>query len=82
MKIADVRAKSDDELKAELLKLGKEQYNLRFQKASGQLESTARVRVLRRTIAKIQTVQNERARGVTVTAKAAPKAAAKKKAVK
>ncbi len=82
MKIADVRAKSDDELKAELVKLAKEQYNLRFQKASGQLESTARVRVLRRSIAKIQTVQGERARGVTVTAKAAPKAAAKKKAVK
>lgn len=81
MKIADVRAKSDDELKAELLKLGKEQYNLRFQKASGQLESTARVRLLRRSIAKIQTVQNERARGVTVTAKAV-KAPAKKKAVK
>jgi large subunit ribosomal protein L29 len=82
MKIVDVRAKSDDELKAELLKLGKEQYNLRFQKASGQLESTARVRVLRRTIAKIQTVQNERARGVTGVAKAVPKAATKKKAVK
>jgi large subunit ribosomal protein L29 len=77
MKIVDVRAKSDDELKAELLKLSKEQYNLRFQKASGQLESTARVRLLRRSMAKIKTVQNERTRGVTVSAKAAKAPAAK-----
>jgi large subunit ribosomal protein L29 len=82
MKIVDVRAKSDDELKAELLKLSKEQYNLRFQRASGQLENTAQVRTLRRTIAKINTVQGERARGVTIKTAAKAPAKAKKKAEK
>lgn len=71
MKTADVRAKTDDELKDQLLQIAREQYNLRFQKSSGQLENTARVRVLRRTAAKIKTVQGERARGVTIKAKVA-----------
>lgn len=78
MKTADVRLKTDDELKDQLLQIAKEQYNLRFQKSSGQLENTARVRVLRRTAAKIKTVQGERTRGVTIKAKAAAPA---KKAV-
>ena len=56
MKAADVRAKSPDELKESLLQLKKEQFNLRFQKASGQLENTARVRQVRRDIARIKTV--------------------------
>jgi len=60
MKAADVRAKSDDELKEELLGLRKEAFNLRFQAASGQLENTARVRVVRRDIARIKTVLQER----------------------
>ena len=56
MKAAELRAKSSDELKDELLKLRKEAFNLRFQQASGQLENTARVRQVRRDIARIKTV--------------------------
>ena len=56
MKAGDVRAKTPDELKESLLQLKKEQFNLRFQKASGQLENTARVRQVRRDIARIKTV--------------------------
>jgi large subunit ribosomal protein L29 len=62
MKAADVRAKTDDELKTELETLGKEAFNLRFQRASGQLENTSRVRQVRRNIARIRTVLGERAR--------------------
>ncbi len=61
-KVADLRAKSDDELKATLLGLKKEQFNLRFQAASGQLENTARVQQVRREIAQIKSVQGERSR--------------------
>ncbi len=56
MKAADLRVKSVDELKESLLDLRKEQFNLRFQKASGQLENTARVRQVRRDIARIKTI--------------------------
>lgn len=56
MKIADITTKTPDELGDELEKLKKEQFNLRFQKATGQLENTARVRQIRRDIARIQTV--------------------------
>lgn len=56
MKAADLRAKTPDELKDQLLSLRKEQFNLRFQKASGQLENTARVRQVRREIASIKTI--------------------------
>jgi large subunit ribosomal protein L29 len=56
MKADDVRAKSADELKEQLVQLKKEQFNLRFQKANGQLENTARVRQVRRDIARIKTV--------------------------
>jgi large subunit ribosomal protein L29 len=56
MKGSDLRAKSADELKTDLVGLKKEQFNLRFQKASGQLENTARVREIRRDIARIKTV--------------------------
>ncbi len=62
MKAADVRAKTDDELKTELETLGKEAFNLRFQRASGQLENTSRVRQVRRDIARIRTILDERAR--------------------
>ncbi len=62
MKPADIRAMSDDQLKEELLKLKKEQFNLRFQKATGQLENTARVRQVRRDIARIKTEMTARAR--------------------
>ena len=60
MKAADVKAKSDDELKEELIDLRKEAFNLRFQTASGQLENTARVRLVRRDIARIKTVLHQR----------------------
>jgi large subunit ribosomal protein L29 len=55
------RAKSDDELSSQLLDLKKEQFNLRFQRATGQLENTARVREVRRDIARIKTVIGQRA---------------------
>ena len=56
MKAADLKTKSTDELKTDLMDLKKEALNLRFQKASGQLENTARVRQVRRDIARIKTV--------------------------
>ena len=56
MKAADVRAMTVDQLDDEVLKLKKEQFNLRFQAASGQLENTARVRQIRRDIARIKTI--------------------------
>jgi large subunit ribosomal protein L29 len=56
----DFRAKSVDELGDALTKLKKEQFNLRFQKANGQLENTGRVRTLRREIARLQTVVTEK----------------------
>ena len=56
MKTADINTKTLDELGDELEKLKKEQFNLRFQKATGQLENTARVRQVRREIARIQTI--------------------------
>jgi len=62
VKAGDVRAKTDDELKSEVDQLSKEVFNLRFQKASGQLENTTRVRQVRRDIARIKTVIGERAR--------------------
>ncbi|MEI2384057.1 50S ribosomal protein L29 [Breoghania sp. JC706] len=55
MKASDVRQLTADQLTEELEKLKKEQFNLRFQKATGQLENTARVRQIRRDIARIQT---------------------------
>ncbi|WP_305988669.1 MULTISPECIES: 50S ribosomal protein L29 [unclassified Roseibium] len=60
MKATDVRAKTLDELRGELEGLKKEQFNLRFQKATGQLENTARVRQIRRDIARIQTIMREK----------------------
>jgi large subunit ribosomal protein L29 len=55
MKANEVRALTPDQLEDELAKLKKEQFNLRFQKATGQLENTSRVRAVRRDIARIQT---------------------------
>ena len=62
MKAADARAKTEDELTGELDVLGKEIFNLRFQRANGQLENTARVRQVRRDIARIKTLLGERRR--------------------
>lgn len=61
MKAAELRDKSSDELQDEILKLKKEQFNLRFQMATGQLEGTSRMRHVRRDIARMKTVLNERA---------------------
>ena len=58
MDAADLRTKSADELKQLIADLKKEQFNLRFQRASGQLENTARVGVVRRDIARIKTVMH------------------------
>ena len=60
MNIKDIRGKSAEELEGELQKLKKESSNLRFQKAGGQLENTARVRFVRRSIARILTVINSK----------------------
>ena len=60
MKVSELREKSVDELGEELLSLKKEAFNLRFQKATGQLENTARVRLVRRNIARVNTVISEK----------------------
>ena len=60
MKAVDVRSKSSDELKTTLGELRKEAFNMRFQRASGQLEDTGRIRVVRRDIARVMTVLGER----------------------
>ena len=62
MKPEDLRRMTLDQLDDEVLKLKKEQFNLRFQRATGQLENTARVRQVRRDIARIKTILGERAR--------------------
>ncbi len=62
MKASDIRARTVDELSEEVDALGKEIFNLRFQRASGQLENTARVRQVRRDIARIKTILGERRR--------------------
>ena len=56
MKIDDLKTKSEDELKVELDNLKKEAFNLRFQQATGQLENTARVRQVRRSVARVKTI--------------------------
>ncbi len=61
MKAKDVALKTEDQLKADLVTLKKEAFNLRFQRASGQLENTARVRVVRRDIARIETSLRQKA---------------------
>ena len=60
MKASDVRAMTEDQLKDELVKLKKEQFNLRFQQATGQLENSIRQRQVRRDIARIHTIAREK----------------------
>ena len=60
MDATDLRAKTDRQLQEQLLDLEKERFNLRFQAASGQLENTARVKVVRRDIARVKTVLREK----------------------
>jgi large subunit ribosomal protein L29 len=63
MKPEEIRAMTADQLDDQLVKLKKEQFNLRFQRASGQLENTSRVREVRRDIARIKTVQAQKRNG-------------------
>lgn len=67
-KIEDLRQKSDDQLSEELVTLKREQFNLRFQAATNQLEAPARIREVRRSIAKIKTLQGERDRAAEAKA--------------
>jgi large subunit ribosomal protein L29 len=70
-KIEDLRVKSDDQLATDLGELKREQFNLRFQGATGQLEKPARIREVRRGIAQIKTLQTERANAAAKAAKGA-----------
>ena len=63
MKVADIRAMTLDQMDDEVLKLKKERFNLRFQRATGQLENTARVRQVRRDIARLKTVAAQKRAG-------------------
>jgi len=80
MKATDVRVMTVDQIDDELLKLKKEQFNLRFQRATGQLENTARVREVRRDIARLKTIAQQK-RGpeapAAVASKRAPRAKSK-----
>ena len=58
MKMNDVKVMTPDQVKDEVLKLKKEQFNLRFQRASGQVENTSRIRQIRRDIARLKTAQS------------------------
>jgi len=78
MKAADVRAMTLDQLDDEVLKLKKEQFNLRFQRATGQLENTSRVRVIRRDIARMKTIAAQKRAGQPEPAAKAEAAPAKK----
>ena len=78
MKPADVRAKTADELKTELEGLRKEQFNLRFQRATGQLENTSRVRLVRRDIARMLTIAKQKRTGDEPAVKAPEKAKAER----
>ena len=64
----DLKVATDDQLQQQLAELKREQFNLRFQSATNQLEKPSRVREVRRTIARIKTLQNERARAETAKA--------------
>lgn len=82
MKALDLRAKTEDELKDELLSLRKEKFNLRFQQANGQLENTARMNTIRRDIARVKTVLNEKQNGVEIVTASKAEAKSKKAVAK
>ena len=77
MKATDARVMTLDQIDDEVLKLKKEQFNLRFQRATGQLENTARVRVIRRDIARLKTIAAQKRAGEAPVAKTETKPAAK-----
>ena len=62
-RLSDIKSMSTDQLSDELLNLKKEQFNLRFQRATGQLENTGRVREVRRDIARVRTLQRQKSAG-------------------
>ena len=66
--VADLKTKTDDELSTELNNLKREQFNLRFQAATNQLERPARIKEVRRSIAQIKTLQTERTRSAEAKA--------------
>jgi large subunit ribosomal protein L29 len=66
--IEELKSRTDDQLVEQLAELKREQFNLRFQAATNQIEKPSRVREVRRTIARIRTLQNERARAATAKA--------------
>jgi large subunit ribosomal protein L29 len=84
MKASELRTKTADELVDQLKSLKREQFNLRFQRASGQLENTARVRLVRRDIARVKTTLGAQGKaGAAAPAEAKPaKAAPKKRAAR
>ena len=82
MKVADVRAMTLDQLDDEVLKLKKEQFNLRFQRATGQLENTARVRIIRRDIARMKTIAAQKRAGAPEPAPKADAAPASAKKIR
>ena len=75
MKAADIRAMTIDQIDDEVLKLKKEHFNLRFQRASGQLENTARVREVRRDIARLKTIAQSKRSGTAKAGSNKPAAA-------
>ena len=80
MKVADIRAMSLDQMDDEVLKLKKERFNLRFQRATGQLENTARTRQVRRDIARLKTIAAQKRAGAEPAVKAPAEAKPKSKA--
>jgi len=70
MDARELRDKTPDQLRDELVRLKKEAFNLRFQQATGQLENTARMRAVRRDVARVKTILNEKAAGAAATAEA------------
>ncbi len=67
MNAAELRDKTPDQLRDDLIRLKKEAFNLRFQQATGQMENTARIRVIRRNVARVKTVLTEKAATAAVT---------------
>jgi large subunit ribosomal protein L29 len=80
MKPGDLRVMTVDQLDDEVLKLKKEQFNLRFQRATGQLENTARVRQVRRDIARLKTIAMQKRAGQPASAPGAASRAGSKRA--
>ena len=79
MKASDARAMTVDQIDDEVLKLKKEQFNLRFQRATGQLENTSRVRLVRRDVARLMTIARQKRAGEPMQAAPAADAPAKPK---